>query len=135
MKIKKIIKTIVAVPLIWITLIVLLLIEEVNLGIISLASCDSKIDHEQFRVCASNGVDNDEVEPASRGWHATITLGERILPGIYRKIGGGGEDKFTLRSREKAQIQVRMSAPSTVEILIDSNEVGKFKVPEDFASQ
>ena len=60
----------VAIPLVWITLIILLLIEEVNLGIISLASCDSKIDHEQFRVCARNGVDNDEVEPASRGWHA-----------------------------------------------------------------
>ncbi|MBK9321585.1 MAG: hypothetical protein IPM97_01275 [Bdellovibrionaceae bacterium] len=63
-----------------------------------------------------------------------ITLGERILPGIYREIGGGGEDKFTLRSHEKVQLQVRLSAPSTVEILIDSKEVGKFKVPEDFTS-
>lgn len=136
MKIKKIFKYIIGIPLACLAILSLFLIEEGSLGVFSFAlSCDSKIDYEQFRVCVENIPGNYEVVPSERGWIASVELGVRILPGIYRRIGGWGENKFIFESHVGAQLQVRMPVPPIVEVLIDSKEVAKFKVPKDFVDQ
>ena len=136
MKIKKVLKIIVAIPFAVLAIFSFVLFEEVSFSILTFAfSCDSKVDHEQFRVCAQNTIGNDEVDPPEQDWHASVLLGKRVLPGIYREIAGRGQNKFTFASHPGAKLQVTMLVPPTVEILVDSNVVGKFKVPEDFADK
>jgi hypothetical protein len=134
MSFKKIFKIIVAIPFAVLAIFTFVLYEEAIFGIYNFAySCESKIDFEKFRVCVQDSYGNDETDPPDKNIYASVSLGKRILPGVYRIIGGRGQNKFTFASHADAKLQVTMLVPPTAEILVDSNVVGRFKIPEDFA--